>query len=324
MLLIVSTIVIGLALLGWGGDRFIIGASASARNLGVPPILVGLTIVGFATSAPEMLVSALAASSGAPGLAIGNAIGSNIANLGLVLGTAVVIQPLVAESKTLRRELPALLAVTFLPILLFVDGALSVTDAVILLMGLLALLYWLSVLSYRASVLDPLRAEYEAEIPEDIPMAKALLWLAIGLAALLGGAELLVFGGERAARALGVSEVVIGLTVVAIGTSLPEFAVSIAGARKNEPDLVLGNVIGSNIFNLLAVIGITGVIAPHRFEPGVLSVHYPVMAGMTVAVFVLAYNRRKQRGRLSRGAGVAMLISFFVYHAIVAWHALAA
>lgn len=324
MLLILSTIVIGLALLAWGGDRFIIGASASARNLGVPPILVGLTIVGFATSAPEMLVSALAAWSGTPGLAIGNAIGSNIANLGLVLGTAVLIQPLVAQSKTLRRELPALLAVTFLPLLLFVDGELSVTDAVILLAGLAALLYWLTVLSFRASVLDPLRAEYEAEIPEDVPMGKALLWLAIGLGALLGGAQLLVYGAETAARAFGISEVVIGLTVVAIGTSLPELAVSIAGARKNEPDLVLGNVIGSNIFNLLAVIGIAGIIAPHRFEAGILSVHYPIMAGITVAVFVLAYNRRKHRGRLGRGAGAAMLISFTVYHAFVAWHAFAA
>jgi len=322
-MLIVSSIVIGLALLAWGGDRFIVGASATARNLGVPPILVGLTIVGFATSAPEMLVSALAAWSGSPGLAIGNAIGSNIANLGLVLGTAVVIQPLVAQSKTLRRELPMLLAVTFLPILLFLDGELDVMDAVILLVGLGALLYWLSVLGFRASVLDPMRAEYEAEIPEDIPMGKALLWLAIALGALLGGAELLVYGAERAARALGISEVVIGLTVVAIGTSLPELAVSIAGARKNEPDLVLGNVIGSNVFNLLAVIGIAGVIAPHRFEPGVLSVHFPIMAGMTLAVFILTYNRRKHRGRLGRGAGIAMLSSFVAYQAIVAWHALA-
>lgn len=316
--------VIGLALLGWGGDRFIVGASATARDLGISPIIIGVTVVGFATSAPEMLVSALAAAGGTPGLAIGNAIGSNIANLGLVLGSAVLIQPLIAQSKTLRRELPAMLAVTFVPLALFVDGTLTILDSLILLASLCGLIYWLTVLGIRASVLDPLRTEYEAEIPEDIPMGKALLWLGIGLGALLGGADLLVYGGERAARALGISEVVIGLTVVAIGTSLPELAVSIAGARKNEPDLVLGNVIGSNIFNLLAVIGIAGVIAPHRFEPGVLGMHYPVMAGMTLAVFVLTYNRRKNRGRLGRVAGVAMLSSFFVYHAIVAWNALAA
>ena len=210
------------------------------------------------------------------------------------------------------------------PGLLFVDGELSVTDAVILLVSLAGLIYWLTVLGFRASVLDPLRAEYEAEIPVDVPIGKALLLLAIGLAALLGGAELLVYGGERAARALGISEVVIGLTIVAIGTSLPELAVSIAGARANEPDLVLGNVIGSNIFNLLAVIGIAGVIAPYRFEPGVLSMHYPVMAGMTLAVFILTYNRRKNRGRLGRAAGAAMLSCFVAYHAFVAWNALVA
>ena len=315
--------VIGLALLAWGGDRFIVGASATARDLGVSPIIIGVTVVGFATSAPEMLVSALAASYGTPGLAIGNAVGSNIANLGLVLGSAVLIQPLVATSKTLRRELPAMLAVTFVPLVLFVDGELGLADSILLLLGLGGLIYWLTLLSFRASVLDPLRAEYEAEIPEDVPMGRALLGLAVGLAALLFGAELLVFGGERAARALGISEVIIGLTIVAVGTSLPELAVSIAGARNNEPDLVLGNVIGSNIFNLLAVVGIAGVIAPHRFEPGVLSVHYPVMAGMTLAVFVLTYNRRKNRGELGRTAGVAMLGAFVIYHAIIAWQALA-
>jgi cation:H+ antiporter len=322
MLTTAITMFIGLALLAWGGDRFIIGASATARDLGVSPIIIGVTIVGFATSAPEMLVSALAASSGTPGLAIGNAVGSNIANLGLVLGSAVLIQPLIAHSKTLRRELPAMLAVTFLPLVLFIDGELSATDATLLLVGLVGLIYWLTVLGFRASVLDPLRADYEAEIPEDVPMGKALLWLAIGLVTLLGGAELLVYGGERAARALGISEVVIGVTIVAIGTSLPELAVSIAGARNNEPDLVLGNVIGSNIFNLLAVIGIAGVIAPHRFDPDILRMHYPVMAGMTLAVFVLTYNRRKNRGRLGRAAGVAMLGSFALYHAVVAWDAL--
>ncbi len=314
---------IGLALLAWGGDRFIVGASATARDLGVSPIIIGVTVVGFATSAPEMLVSALAAHSGTPGLAIGNAVGSNIANLGLVLGSAVLIQPLIATSKTLRRELPAMLAVTFAPLVLFVDGELGVIDSVILLLSLGGVIYWLTLLSFRASVLDPLRAEYEAEIPENVPMGKAVLGLAVGLTALLFGAEMLVFGGERAARALGISEVIIGLTIVAVGTSLPELAVSIAGARKNEPDLVLGNVIGSNIFNLLAVIGIAGIIAPHRFEPGVLSVHYPVMAGMTLAVFVLTYNRRRNRGQLGRTAGVAMLGSFAIYHAIIAWQALA-
>jgi len=323
MLLTTAEILVGLAILAWGGDRFIVGASATARNLGVSPVLVGLTIVGFATSAPEMLVSAVAAWSGTPGLAIGNAVGSNIANLGLVLGVAVLVRPLVAQSRTLRRELPALLASTLLPFLLLLDGVLSMTDAALMLGGLGVLVYWLAFVGYRASVLDPIRAEYAAEIREDLTTPKALLLLIFGMAALLGGAELLVLGAETAARSLGISEVVIGLTVVAIGTSLPELAVSISAAYKNEPDLVLGNVIGSNIFNMLAVIGIAGLIAPHRIEPEILTIHYPVMAGMTLGVFILTYNRGQRRGRLGRRGGAAILGSFIVYHGIVALRALA-
>jgi cation:H+ antiporter len=322
MLLIPSAIVIGLTLLAWGGDRFILGASATARNLGVPPVLVGLTIVGFATSAPEMLVSAFAASAGSPGLAVGNAVGSNIANLGLVLGAAVLIRPMVVQSQTLRRELPALLISTFIPFLLFLDGTLSTMDAVVLLIALFVLVYWLAWLGYRASVLDPIRAEFAAEVPANLTLPRALLWLVIGLAALLVGAELLVYGAASAARALGVSEVVIGLTVVAIGTSLPELAVSLAAARKNEPDLVLGNVIGSNIFNMLAVIGIAGVIAPHALEPDILEFHFPVMTVLTLAVVVMTYNRSRYRGQLSRRSGAMIFAAFFIYHGIVAMQAM--
>ena len=321
MLLFTVAIAIGLTLLAWGGDRFIIGASASARNLGVPPVLVGLTIVGFATSAPEMIVSAFAARSGSPGLAVGNAVGSNIANLGLVLGVAVLIRPMVVQSQTLRRELPALLISTLIPFLLFLDGTLSAVDASVLLIALFVLVYWLAYLGYRASVLDPIRAEFAAEIPAHMSMLRALTWLAIGMAALLIGAEVLVYGAEGAARDLGVSEVIIGLTVVAVGTSLPELAVSIAAARKNEPDLVLGNVIGSNIFNMLAVIGIAGVIAPHALDPDILTMHFPAMTVMTLAVIVMTYNRSRRRGRLSRRSGAMIFASFFIYHGVVAYFA---
>ena len=315
MLLTLGAMIIGLALLAWGGERFVLGASATARNLGLSPVLVGLTIVGFATSAPEMLVSALAAWSGTPGLAIGNAVGSNIANLGLVLGAAVLLRPLVAQSRTLRRELPALLASTFLPFLLLLDGELSVLDAAALLAALGILVYWLAFLGYRASVLDPIRA--------DLSMTSAVLWLVVGFTALLAGAELIVLGATNAARTLGISEVVIGLTVVAIGTSLPEFAVSIAAAYKNEPDLVLGNVIGSNIFNMLAVVGIAGLIAPHRIDSELLTMHYPVMAAMTLGVFILTYNRGQRRGRLGRRGGAAILGSFVLYHGVVVYQTLA-
>ncbi len=321
MLLFTSAIAVGLALLAWGGDRFIIGASATARNLGVPPVLVGLTIVGFATSAPEMLVSAFAARAGSPGLAVGNAVGSNIANLGLVLGAAVIIRPIVVQSQTLRRELPALLISTFVPFLLFLDGTLSIVDAVVLLIALFVLVYWLAYLGYRASVLDPIRAEFAAEIPADMAMVRALTWLGVGMAALLIGAEVLVYGAEGAARALGVSEVIIGLTVVAVGTSLPELAVSIAAARKNEPDLVLGNVIGSNIFNMLAVIGIAGLIAPHALDPDILVLHFPAMTVMTLGVIIMTYNRGRRRGVLSRRSGIMILATFFIYHGFVAMQA---
>jgi len=321
MLFTTAEIIIGLALLAWGGDRFIAGASATARNLGVPPVLVGLTIVGFATSAPEMLVSALAAWAGTPGLAIGNAVGSNIANLGLVLGAAVLIRPIVVQSRTLRRELPALLLSTALPYLLFLDGELTRVDSFVLLLALAGLVYWLAYLGYRASVLDPIRAEFAAEIPADMPSSRATVLLLVGLAALLGGAELLVIGAERAARFLGVSELVIGLTVVAVGTSLPELAVSLAAARKNEPDLVLGNVIGSNSFNSLAVVGIAASIAPHTLETDMVLFHYPAMTAMTLGILLMTYNRRQQHGRLSRRAGALIFASFFVYHGIVAMHA---
>jgi cation:H+ antiporter len=322
MLISFGAIVIGLATLAWGGDRFIVGASATARGLGVSPVLVGLTIVGFATSAPEMLVSAVAAWSGTPELAIGNAVGSNIANIGLVLGIAVLVRPLVTQSQTLRRELPALLISTFLPFLLLLDGTLSRVDAAVMLGCLVVLVYWLAVLAYRSSVLDPIRTEYAAEIRDDLPMSRAAILLVIGLAALLGGAQLLVWGATDVARALGVSELVIGLTVVAVGTSLPELAVAIAAARKNEPDLVLGNVIGSNIFNMLAVIGISGVIAPHRMPADLLSFHYPVMIVMTLGLFILTYNRGQQQGSLGRRGGAVILGSFVVYHAVLAHEAL--
>jgi cation:H+ antiporter len=315
-------LVVGLALLVWSADPFVDGAAATAAHLGMPPLLIGMVIVGFGTSAPEILVSAVAASSGVPGLAIGNALGSNIANIGLVLGVAVLIRPLTASSILLRRELPVLLAATFLPALLYVDGQLSRPDAGVLILSLFLLVYWLVVTSASAATTNPIGLENSAESPQIEPLAKTATWLVIGLTALLVGAQLIVFGAEQAARTLGISEVVIGLTVVAIGTSLPELAVAVTGAVKNEPDLVIGNVIGSNIFNILGVIGTAGLIAPYRFETEILTVHYPVMAVMTLAVFILTYNLRKHRGELGRMSGFVLLLSFVIYQIAVAWLAM--
>lgn len=314
----VAAILAGLFLLVWGADRFVLGASATARNLGVSPILIGLTIVGFATSAPEVLVSIVASLQNNPGLAVGNAIGSNIANVGLVLGLTALVAPVEVRSQTLRRELPALLAVTLLSFMLFVDGFLSRVDGLVLLIGLAVLMYWIVRLGFRSSASDPITGEFDAEIPTDLPMTRALLWFAVGLTALLIGSNLLVGGASGLARAFGVSDLIIGLTVVAIGTSLPELAVTIVSIRKNEHGLALGNIIGSNMFNLLAVVGVAAVISPTDFDPKVLTFHFPVMVGLTLVLFVMAYNYSGQ-GRINRAEGAALFASFLAYHGYVVW-----
>ncbi len=316
MILDAATIVIGFALLMWGADRFVIGAGATARNLGVPPLLIGLTIVGFATSAPEVLVSVVASLQGAPTLAIGNAVGSNIANIGLVLGATALFRPMDVKSQVLRREMPALLAVTLFSFMLFVDGYLSRIDGLVFLVGLVILMYWIVALGIRSSAGDPMSVDYEAEIPTDMKTVTALTWLAVGLLVLLVGSNLLVNGAESLARSLGVSDMIIGLTIVAVGTSLPELAVSLVSAYKGEHGLALGNIIGSNMFNLLAVVGVAASIAPTGLDPKVITFHFPVMVGLTLVLFVMAYNYSGE-GRVNRVEGSALLLAFFAYHGYV-------
>ncbi len=313
----IGAIVIGFALLVWGADRFVVGAGATARNLGVAPILIGLTIVAFATSAPEILVSVVASMQGTPGLAVGNAVGSNIANVGLVLGAAALLRPMEVRSQTLRRELPALLIVTLLAFMLCSDQHLSRIDGMVLLVGLGLLMYWIVALAFRSSDSDPMGADYAAEIPSDMSMGRALTWLVIGLGVLLVGSNLLVNGAVAIAESLGVSELIIGLTIVAIGTSLPELAVTTVSAIKGEHGLAVGNIIGSNMFNLLAVMGLAAAIAPSELDSQVLSLHLPVMVGLTMVLFVMAYSYGGQ-GRVNRWEGGALLATFFAYHGYVA------
>ncbi len=303
----------GFILLVWGADRFVLGAAATARNLGVAPVLIGLTIVGFSTSAPEILVSVMSSLQGTPGLAIGNAIGSNVANIALVLGATAAVMPINLRSETLRREMPALLAITLLAVMLFLDAYLSRVDGFVLLAGLVLLMYWITKLGFRSTATDPIQAEYEAEIPSGVSMPMAVGWLALGLIVLLLGANLLVWGAESIARALGVSDLIIGLTIVAVGTSLPELAVSIVSALKNEHGLAIGNIVGSNMFNTLAVIGVAGVIHPAPFETEVLTLHLPVMIGFTLVLFTMAYDF-SGRGRINRVEGYALVIAFATYH----------
>lgn len=309
-------IIAGLVLLMWGADRFVHGAAATARNLGVAPLLIGLTIVAFATSAPEILVSVVAAMQKEPGLAIGNAIGSNIVNIGLVLGMTALIRPIALESATLRREMPALLAVSLLTVSLFLDTYLSRIDGFVMLTGLVIVMIWLARLGMRSASNDPIAMDYEAEIPTDVRMVMAVMWLVIGLATLLIGAELLVDGAIGVAKELGISEVVIGITIVAFGTSLPELAVSLASALKGEYGLAIGNIVGSNIFNLLAVIGIAAAIRPSALAPTVLSLHIFVMVAFTLVLFAMTYDY-DGKSRLSRAEGLALVTAYVAYDVYV-------
>ncbi len=306
----------GLALLMWGADRFVHGAAAAARNLGVAPLMIGLTVVAFATSAPEILVSIVASIEKQPGLAVGNAIGSNIVNIGLVLGVTALIRPIPIESETLRREMPALLAVTLLTVSLFLDTYLSRMDGLVMLTGLVIVMVWLARLGMRSAANDPISREFEAEIPTDVSMTMAIVWLIVGLATLLVGAELLVNGAIGVATQLGISEVVIGILVVALGTSLPELAVSLASALKGEYGLAIGNIVGSNIFNLLAVIGIAATIEPAALPPTVLSLHIFVMVAFTLVLFAMTYDY-DERSELSRLEGLALLAAFLAYDSYV-------
>src|SRR6056297_69193 len=303
----------GFVLLMWGADRFVVGAAGTARNLGVPPLLIGLTLVGMATSGPEIFVAITASLSGDPALAAGNAIGSNIANIGLVLGATALVMPISVKSVTLRREMPTLLVVTLVMAMVFFNLRLGRVEGVLLIVTLVLVLYWLVVLGSRSGVSDPIGLDYAAEIPENLPMPRALQWLALGLVVLLTGSNLLVWGAENLALTFGVSELVIGLTVVAIGTSLPELAVSMMSAFKGEHDMAIGNIIGSNLFNSLAVVGVAALIHPATFDTELLVQHMPVMVGMTLALFLLTYNFNGQ-SRIGRLEGGLLLVAFLCYH----------
>lgn len=309
-------VIVGLLLLIWGADRFVHGAAATARNLGVPPLLIGLTIVAIATSAPEILVSLVAALRGEPGLAIGNAIGSNIANIGLVLGAVALLRPVELKSATLRREMPALLAVSLLTVSLFLDSYLSRIDGLVLMAGLVIVMIWLTRLGFRSATSDPLQAEFDAEIPKHMSMPVAVFWLIVGIATLLLGAELMVDGAVDIAKSLGVSEVVIGITMVAVATSLPELAVSVVSAFRGEYGLAIGNIVGSNIFNLLAVVGVAAIIRPASLPPSVLSLHIFVMVAFTLVLFAMTYEY-EGRGQITRFEGFALIAAYLAYQAYV-------
>ncbi len=311
MLTAVGAVVLGFALLIWGADRFVDGAAATARNLGVSPLMVGLLIVGFGTSAPEMLVSALAAWEGNSGLSIGNAVGSNITNIALILGIAALVRPMAVHSGLLRRELPILLAAILFALLIMIDGELNRVDGLLLLAGFVVQIYWTVSLARRERA-DALASEFEAEIPTGMSTQRGLFWIGFGLLLLIGSSRILVWGAVEIATAFGISDLIIGLTIVAIGTSLPELAASVAAALKGEHDIAIGNVVGSNTFNTLAVLGLPGVIGPGPFDPELLTRDFPMMIGLTLALFAMAYGFRGE-GKINRLEASLLLCSFLGY-----------
>ncbi len=307
---------VGLAVLVWSADHFVDGASSLANHLGVPPLLIGMVVVGFGTSAPEMVVSALAALSGNPGIALGNAFGSNIANIALILGMTAVIMPIKVDSKVLRKELPILTAITALVVLLLYDNFVSRADALLMLALFGAFMAWTIWQGFRPNG-DALSSEIDQELQiQDMSLGSALFWLTVGLVFLIGSSRLLVWGAVEIAHGFGVSDLIVGLTIIALGTSLPELASSIAACRKGKDEIALGNVLGSNIFNTLAVIGIAGSIHPMGVDPEVMTRDMPVMIGLTLSLFLIGFGFRKP-GQITRRAGISLLACYVGYNAFL-------
>ena len=316
MLIAVIQLVAGFLLLVWGADRLVAGASATARNLGVSPLVIGLTIIGFGTSAPELVVSAVATLKGNSGLAVGNAIGSNIANMGLVLGVTALIYPLRLESTALKREYPMLLLVMLVCFLMALNGTYSQLEGWVLLIGLFLVIIWITRIGLHRPFSDPLAEEFDAEIPKDVPTKIAMFWLTVGLIVLPVSSTFLVDGAITVAKFLGVTDTVIGLTIVALGTSLPELATAITAALNKEDDLAIGNIIGSNIFNLLGVLGIAAAIHPVSLLPIFLARDFPAMFLFTGALYLMASNFRGP-GRIGRRSGSVLLVMFVGYSVLV-------
>lgn len=312
MLLSFLAIAIGLSVLVWSAGKFVEGSAATAGHFGMPPLLIGMVVVGFGTSAPEMVVSALSATQGNPGLALGNAYGSNITNIALILGITALISPIAVHSQVMRKELPILAAVTALAAWQVWDGELTFVDALVLLGVFLLLLAW-SIRQGMTQKADALGGEIAEEMSHRaMPLRNAVLWLIVGLLLLIVSSRILVWGAVELALGFGVSDLIIGLTIVAVGTSLPELASSVIAARKGEHDIALGNILGSNLFNTLAVVGIAGTISPMVVAPEVFYRDIAVMAALTLSLFILGYGFRGP-GRINRLEGGLLLACFVSY-----------
>ncbi|WP_293745846.1 calcium/sodium antiporter [uncultured Paraglaciecola sp.] len=312
MILEACFFLIWLIVLSWGADRFVFGASALAKNIGVSPMIIGLTIVAMGSSAPEIMVAATASLNGNTDTAVGNALGSNITNIALVLGLTALLKPLSIASGTLKKEMPVLLLVSLLAVYFLSDFLLLRQEGIILIILFFTVIGGLTWISFNMGKDDLLQSETESEIPSGVPTSKAVMWLVIGMILLPLSAHFMVGSAEIIARYFGLSELVIGLTIIAIGTSLPELAACIAGVLKNEDDLALGNIIGSNIFNLLAVLAMPGLIAPGAIDENAATRDSYVMLGLTMLLVLFSFNLKGSRC-INRIEGLGLISCFLAY-----------
>lgn len=316
MLLPIIVLILGLVALVWSADIFIDGTSDLARLMGMPPLLIGIIIIGFGTSAPELVVSAMSSLNGTPSVALGNAYGSDITNIGLILGFVAIIRPIPVNASILKRELLFLFLVTLFSAYLIADNDLSALDAWQLLLLFVCYMLWVVRDGYRHKQTCPL-------IPQDgspLSISKALGLMFLGLVVLIGSSEALVWGAVEIATFFGVSDLIIGLTIVAIGTSIPELATSLMAARKGETELALGNIIGSNIFNTLAVVGISGVITPSAISPDIFQRDMCTILLFTLSLFVFGYGWRGKQGRIGLGAGWLLFLGYLAYNLMLLRH----
>jgi len=317
----VGILLVALIVLVWSADKFVLGASSLARNLGVSPMIIGLTIVAMGSSAPEMMVAAAASFQGNPDTAIGNAIGSNITNIALVLGITVLFKPLTVSSSTIKQELPLLLILSALTYWMLFDNYFSFTEGLVLMIGFFVFIGVLLMKALRQrknnSIDDPMFIEAEQEIPEATSTINSVFWLITGITLLVLSAHFLVDSAIFIAKAYGISDLVIGLTIIALGTSLPELAASIASIIKKEDDLAMGNIIGSNIFNILAVLPFAGLIAPGIVNSEASLRDAPVMLGIITLLFLLCFSRKSGFFRLTRAKGALLFICFIGYQVLL-------
>ncbi|CAM4297602.1 calcium/sodium antiporter [Vibrio agarivorans] len=309
----VAFLVLGLIFLVWSADKLVFGAAALARNVGISPLVIGMTILAMGSSAPEMMVSATAALEGKTDTAVGNVIGSNIANIALILGITAMIKPLSISSGVLKRELPLMIVVTLICGALVWDGYLGFHEGILLVvlfaLFILAMLY---ISKKEQSNGDALLEEQESEVPEGVSNGKAAMWVVIGLIILPLAADTLVNSAVTIATYFGMSDLVIGLTIIAVGTSLPELAASLAGVMKGEDDMAVGNIIGSNVFNILAVMGIPGLLNPSMVSELVMGRDYWVMLAVSLLLVVMALGKSRS---INRTEGVILFSLFIGYQA---------